>query len=185
MIEIVEYRPTWPAEFAAIAAGLGQTLGKAALRIDHIGSTSVPELCAKDIIDIQITVLQLDGPIITSLLAAGFARHAEIVQDHVPPGRAGAQDDWIKLFFTQPPGQRRTNIHVRQTGRPNQRYALLFRDFLRANRATSEAYGQLKRRLASSLTDPGLYPDVKDPAVDLIYFAAEQWALQSGWQVPA
>jgi GrpB-like predicted nucleotidyltransferase (UPF0157 family) len=53
---------------------------------------------------------------------------------------------------------------------------------LRRNRHVAAAYGALKRRLASSLVDDDDYPDVKDPAVDLIYLAAEQWAAQSPWE---
>jgi GrpB-like predicted nucleotidyltransferase (UPF0157 family) len=68
-------------------------------------------------------------------------------------------------------------------GRANQRYPLLFRDYLRMHPATAEAYGELKRRLAQNLADWETYPDVKDPAVDLIYFAAEDWATASGWRI--
>lgn len=64
----------------------------------------------------------------------------------------------------------------------NQRYPLLFRDYLRGHPATAEAYAELKRRLAVSLADPKQYPEVKDPAVDLIYLAAEDWAGRTGWQ---
>jgi GrpB-like predicted nucleotidyltransferase (UPF0157 family) len=71
---------------------------------------------------------------------------------------------------------------VRVQGRPNQRYALLFRDYLRLHPASAGAYAELKRRLAQHLADPQTYPDVKDPAVDLIYFAAEAWAAATGWQ---
>jgi len=71
---------------------------------------------------------------------------------------------------------------VRVQGRANQRYALLFRDYLRANPATAAAYAELKRRLAQHLADPDTYPDVKDPAVDLIYLAAEAWASSTHWQ---
>ena len=57
-----------------------------------------------------------------------------------------------------------------------------FRDYLRTHPATAEAYARLKLRLAESLADPDTYPEVKDPAVDLIYLAAEEWARGSGWQ---
>jgi GrpB-like predicted nucleotidyltransferase (UPF0157 family) len=66
-------------------------------------------------------------------------------------------------------------------GRPNQRYPLLFRDYLQTHPATAAAYAELKRQLAQHLADWQTYPDVKDPAVDLIYFAAEEWAVASGW----
>ena len=184
MIEIVEYRADWMVEFQQIAETLRHVLRESVLRIDHVGSTAVPLLCAKDIIDVQVTVAALEPKIAGKLLAAGYTTHPDIKQDHVPPGYEGSDGDWIKFFFMQPNGQRRVNIHVRQAGRPNQRYALLFRDFLRANRPTATAYGELKRRLASSLSNDEAYPEVKDPAVDLIYFAAEQWAAQTGWRLP-
>lgn len=66
--------------------------------------------------------------------------------------------------------------------KPNQRYGLLVRDFLRANPEVAAAYAELKSRLAAALADPADYPEVKDPAVDLLYFAAEAWAARSGWQ---
>jgi GrpB-like predicted nucleotidyltransferase (UPF0157 family) len=102
-------------------------------------------------------------------------------RDHRPPGHTGPESEWQKLLFRPPPGQRRTNTHVRIQGRANQRYALLFRDFLRAHPATAGAYAELKRRLAAHLADPKMYPEVKDPAVDLIYFAAKVWAEDTGW----
>jgi GrpB-like predicted nucleotidyltransferase (UPF0157 family) len=58
----------------------------------------------------------------------------------------------------------------------------LFRDYLRAHPFTAAAYAELKRRLAAGLANPRTYPDVKDPAVDLIYLAAEEWATATGWQ---
>jgi GrpB-like predicted nucleotidyltransferase (UPF0157 family) len=83
------------------------------------------------------------------------------------------------MYFHPPANQRRTNTHVRVPGRANQRYPLLFRDYLRAHPQTAEAYARLKRALAEHLADPFMYPDVKDPAVDLIYLAAEKWAEQT------
>ena len=71
---------------------------------------------------------------------------------------------------------------MRRQGAPNQRYPLLFRDYLRAHPKTAQAYAELKRRLAANLADPFTYPDVKDPAVDLIYLAAEEWAARTGWR---
>ncbi len=181
-IKIVEYQTQWPAEFDRIATTLLDALGADALRIDHIGSTAVVGLCAKDIIDIQVTVGQLDDGIAQKLVDARFSLHTDLWRhDHVPPGFDASERDWIKLFFMQKPDQRRCNIHVRQLGSANQRYALLVRDFLRHDSHAAQAYGRLKSRLATSLADPDAYPDVKDPAVDLIHLAAERWALQSGW----
>ncbi len=182
-VTIVEYQSAWRSEFALIAAELQQALGSAALRVDHIGSTAVPSLAAKDIVDVQVTVLHLDSSITEKLLAAGFGVHKEVLRkDHVPPGFAANDQDWIKLYFVQRTGARRCNIHVRQAGRANQRYSLLVRDFLRQDERTAEAYGELKKRLASSLADPDAYPEVKDPVADIIYLAAERWALATDWK---
>jgi GrpB-like predicted nucleotidyltransferase (UPF0157 family) len=181
-LAIVEHQAGWRDEFRRLEVVLQATLGDNALRIDHIGSTAVPGLGAKDIIDVQVTVPRLDGALAERLRAAGFTVHGPAArQDHVPPGFEPRAEDWAKLFFMQRPGERRSNIHVRQAGRPNQRYALLVRDFLRADPPTAQAYGRLKQRLAAALADPAAYPDVKDPVADLVYLAAERWAAANGW----
>ena len=182
MVEIFDYQDRWPVEFRAIAAVIRQGLGPLALRIDHIGSTSVPGLAAKDVIDVQISVAELDQPVVKAMTAMGYTQSETIMRDHQPPQFIGLESDWEKLYFRPPAGQRRTNTHMRVLGSANQRYALLFRDFLRAHPATAQAYAELKRRLAVNLADPETYPDVKDPAVDLIYFAAQDWAAATGWQ---
>lgn len=179
---ILPPNPTWPTEFQTLAAQLRQALGPLALRIDHIGSTSVPGLAAKDVIDIQITVATLDDRIVTALAPLGYTMGEGVWRDHKPPHANWADADGEKFYFRPPLGQRRTHTHVRVQGRANQRYALLFRDYLRAHPTTAEAYAELKRRLAQALRDPADYPEVKDPAVDLIYFAAEAWAAHTGWQ---
>ena len=101
--------------------------------------------------------------------------------DHRPPGWVGTDAQWEKRFFRPPSGQRPTNLHVRAAGRANQRYPLLFRDYLRAHPRSAAAYAELKRRLADNLRDLDTYPDVKDPACDLIIAAAEDWAVVSNW----
>jgi GrpB-like predicted nucleotidyltransferase (UPF0157 family) len=181
MVSIISYQKRWPDEFQEIAAQMRPALDGLALRIDHIGSTSVPGLPAKDIIDIQITVAALDEGVEAALESLGYARSLRNPGDHRPPDASGPEADWQKWFFKPPAGQRDTNTHVRVQGRANQRYPLLFRDYLRAHPRTAAAYGELKRRLAAGLADPATYPDVKDPAVDLIYFAAEDWALTQFW----
>ena len=118
----------------------------------------------------------------TALAGIGYGLDDRLRRDHRPPGADGPDSDWAKWYFREPAGHRLTNMHVRVAGRPNQRYPLLFRDYLRAHPATAEAYARLKRQLAANLADPRTYPDVKDPAVDLIYLAAEEWAAATGWR---
>ena len=74
------------------------------------------------------------------------------------------------------------NVHVRELGRLNQRYASLFRDYLRADRAAADSYGELKGALAvAARGDWDMYYAVKDPACDLIIVGAEEWALRTAW----
>jgi GrpB-like predicted nucleotidyltransferase (UPF0157 family) len=180
MILIEPYSDRWPEDFQRIAARIRRELGDRGLRIDHVGSTAVPGLAAKPVIDVQVTVARLEDA--QPLLDAGF-RETVGFADHRPPGAEGPDADWQKRFFNPETG--RANIHVRVAGRANQRYALLFRDYLRAHPLAAEAYAELKRRLARELTDIGTYADVKDPACDLIAVAAEAWAADTGWAASA
>jgi GrpB-like predicted nucleotidyltransferase (UPF0157 family) len=149
--KIEPYSEAWPRDFARLAKLIRSTLGDRALRIDHIGATSVRSLDAKDTIDVQVTVADLDDA--QPLLAAGFQEFV-VPGDHRPPGEDGPEQDWQKRLFFQPDHERRSNFHVRVEGRPNQRYALLFRDYLREHPRSAEAYAELKRRLAAELRSP-------------------------------
>jgi GrpB-like predicted nucleotidyltransferase (UPF0157 family) len=184
VIEIVPYRPEWADEFVAIAADVRRALGLTALRIDHIGSTAVPGLAAKDIIDLQVTVADLDDErLVEALVAAGYTARPDIAWDHRPPGATGPDADWDKRYFREPLGARPIHIHVRAAGRPNQRYPLLVRDYLRAHPAAADAYAEAKRRLAEIVGgDSGLYADTKDPISDLIAIAAAAWAASTSWR---
>ena len=99
------------------------------------------------------------------------------------PGRAVASTEEVALdLLRERAGERRANIHLRSAGRRNQRYALLFRDYLRADDVVRDAYGLLKQRLAVLYPDDleGYY-DIKDPVMDIIYRGAESWAEATGW----
>jgi GrpB-like predicted nucleotidyltransferase (UPF0157 family) len=181
-LEIVAYKSAWPLEFRILANVLREGLLDLALRIDHIGSTSVPGLSAKDVIDIQISVAGFDQQLLSALQAMGYSKADDIERDHTPASFKGSEDEWKKWFFRPPLGQRRTNVHVRVCGRVNQIYPLLFRDFLRAHPDYAATYAEVKQRLARSLADPTQYPDVKDPIVDLIYYAAVEWAERCHWE---
>lgn len=182
MVTIIPYQERWQTEFQEIANNLRQSLGELALRIDHIGSTSVLGLAAKDIIDIQVTVAELSGEVRQAITSLGYEHKTNYTQDHCPATDNPDKREWQKWFFREVKGARRVHIHVRLPDQLNQRYPLLFRDYLRAHPAMAGSYAELKRRLAVHLADPATYPDVKDPAVDLIYFPAEEWAKQVGWQ---
>jgi GrpB-like predicted nucleotidyltransferase (UPF0157 family) len=156
-------------------------------RVDHIGSTSVPGMTAKDIIDVQVIVRRLpDEQLEEGLLAAGFTRSPgdHELRDHVPDSWDGDPSAWDKRVFRPPAGTRPGNVHVRISGRPNERYALLFRDFLTADRGSREAWALFKQRLSRAVNDFNSYGQIKDPASDVLMAAAERWATETGWQPP-
>jgi GrpB-like predicted nucleotidyltransferase (UPF0157 family) len=182
-IVINEYNPKWAEEFEEIRASLFNILGSSALRIDHIGSTSVPGLGAKDVIDIQITVRELTEAVKQRLIHAGYQWFEHINHDHVPLGEAEDLRFWNKLFFNEPIGQRRANIHVRVDGNLNQKYPLLFRDYLRAHPNSARSIELIKREIAKRhAEDVDTYYDIKDPVYDLIWDAAQDWAKITGWK---
>ncbi len=172
MVKIVPYNSDWPAEFERLAAGLQAGLGELALRIDHIGSTAVPGLIAKDVIDIQVTVATFSPELMEALESMDYRVDPTIQQDHVPPGMTDDPREWEKIYARAPEGTRRTNTHIRIEGRMNQRYPLIFRDYLRTHPLMAEAYGRLKVKLAGICEETLTYADIKDPAVDLIWLAA-------------
>ncbi|MFE2378031.1 GrpB family protein [Streptomyces sp. NPDC059398] len=177
-VAVVDYRPQWPLEFAVLADTLRTVLGDRAGAIDHIGSTAVPGLAAKDCVDIQIQVDALDEDRQSEILTAiGFRRRPE------PWNRSeisGGQE-CRKLVFAPPAGARRCNVHVREEGAPNTRFALLFRDFLRADEAARQAWGAFKKRLAVTVPDLSDYGQIKAPATVVLMAAAERWATATGW----
>ena len=186
MIIISDYDPNWIQRFEVQKASLLEILGALALRIDHIGSTSVPGLGAKDIIDIQVTVQELTPDVKQMLIDAGYTCREDITHDHVPLGEDTDPRLWAKMFFyfDQPPGQRRANIHLRIPGNPNQRYALLFRDYLRAHPNSARSIELMKREIAKRhANDIQAYLDIKDPAYDLIWDAAQEWAQYTDWKL--
>lgn len=183
MIVIGNYRQNWSSDFQIIRRELAGLLGKRALRIDHIGSTSVPEMAAKDIIDVQITVAALDEGIARVLVGAGYIWRPNLTRDHVPAGAEADPAMWSKMFFKAPTGRRAANVHVRVSGALNQRYPLLFRDYLRAHPRSARSMAMIKRELAKRHpNDEDAYYDVKDPVCDLVWEAALAWARQSDWE---
>jgi GrpB-like predicted nucleotidyltransferase (UPF0157 family) len=181
VIEIVDPDPRWPARFEELAETLRGAFGDKALRIDHIGSTSVPGLPAKPIIDVQVTVASFDGAR-EALIAAGLEL-SEYTRDHRPPG-TDVPDEQLEKRLASARAPIRANVHVRIAGNYNQRYALIFRDYLRAAPQAAAAYAAIKRNLARIVVDDlEAYYEVKDPVCDLIMNAAESWATETGWRV--
>ena len=136
-LEIVPYDSGWPAAFEAEATRLRTALGALALRIDHNGSTSIPGLGAKPIIDIQVSVAALQP------IAAYGERLQAIGYFHVPHA-----DDSFCPFFHRPLEWPHTHhVHVVEGGGTEERRTLAFRDYLRDHAATAREYEDLKRDL--------------------------------------
>jgi GrpB-like predicted nucleotidyltransferase (UPF0157 family) len=183
MADIVIHAPdaNWPDDFRALRATL-MPLVPAGAVIHHIGSTAVPGLGAKNIIDIQVGVTALDAVDRAAFEGAGFAMVPGLV-DHCPPGMDLPEPELTKIFFRST--GRPANVHVREIGRFNQRFALLCRDFLRTHPVAAEAYGLVKERLARHFVrDIDAYYDIKDPVFDIIVEGAEEWAARVGWSPP-
>ena len=171
-IQIVAYDPAWPARFAELGRELRAGLGEVALRIDHIGSTAVPGLAAKPIIDLQISVATFE-PLAAyrqPLERLGYAYRAD-------------NRERTKRYFREPPGRRRTHVHVRRAGSFSEQWALLFRDYLRAYPDAAAEYAAVKRRLALRYRDDRrAYTDAKVPFLWEVIRRADEWAQAQGWQ---
>jgi GrpB-like predicted nucleotidyltransferase (UPF0157 family) len=187
-VEVVAPRADWNRRAGSLIDAIEAAALSRVVRIDHIGSTSVPGLPAKDVVDIQVVVTALEprqelaDAVMSTGLRAPFGLDG--AADHVPPAWTGDDAEWRKLFFSGEHDGGRCNVHVRVTGRANARYALLFRDYLRATPAARDAWGVFKIRLAEIADDIDAYVEVKDAATDVLMLAAERWAAETAW-VPA
>ena len=138
---LVESDPAWPASFEREAQAIRDALGPLVTRVDHIGSTSVPGLAAKPVIDIQVSVASLipREPYAAPLVALGY----EHVIDPID-----AQHEFFSKGYRDESGPR-VHIHVCEAGSGWERRHIDFRDQLRADPGDATAYEKLKRELAA------------------------------------
>jgi dephospho-CoA kinase len=151
--------------------------GHKAVRVDHIGSTAVEGMDAKDVIDIQVTVESLDiaDELVTALTDVGYPRIDHITSD-VP--HEGDPSQWRKRIHGAADPGRPANVHVRVNGWPNQRFALVFVDWLRANPGVRDDYLAAKRK---ALETPD-YAQAKEPWFLDAYRRATAWAESTDWK---
>lgn len=174
--------PSWPGQARRIVNRLKTSCGHRALRVDHIGSTAVPDFAAKDVIDIQITVesLAVADELAEPLLAAGYPRIEQITED------VAKTDDpalWGKRIHASADPGRPTNVHIRVDGWPNQQFALLFVDWLTASPDARTEYLAVKRAAEERAGgDTAAYVDVKEPWFTDAYPRAWAWADAIGWR---
>ncbi len=164
-VEVVSPDPAWPAEFGRVEARIRQALGERALAVEHMGSTSVPGLWAKPVIDVDLTVADSadEQSYVPDMEAAGF----------VLRGREPGWDEHRMLRGADPT----SNVHVWSPGGREPQRTRMFRDWLRTHADDRAAYGDLKRRLAEQgFTDVMHYNNAKAALVYDIYeriFAAD------------
>ncbi|MFJ1765783.1 dephospho-CoA kinase [Amycolatopsis sp. NPDC088138] len=180
--KIAEYDLTWPQQAERVLARVRAATGELGLRADHIGSTSVPDLPAKDVLDLQLTVATLDdADTLSELLSdAGFPRLAGDWADDAQDG----DGTWPKRLHVGADPKRPVNLHVRSKETPAWRLALLFRDYVRAHPGERDDYRDVKLRLAEAHADDGTveaYADEKQDWVNAAFVRAEKWAETTGW----
>jgi dephospho-CoA kinase len=176
---LVEPDQSWPAQAERLIARVRHAASGRALRVDHIGSTAVPGLAAKDVIDLMVTAADLPG----AVQLAGEVSDAGLVRmpgRWFDVGRDGAEHD-KGMAVNADPG-RAVNVHFRPVSTATWRDALLLRDWLRATPAGMAEYAVLKRRLAAephgSIDD---YANAKTPWVNRVLARADEWAARTGW----
>ena len=103
----------------------------------------------------------------------------------VEPRGGHRRPDLPQARLRAPRGERSANVHVRLDGGANARFALLFRDFLRADHEARDHWGAFKRRLAQAVPDLSEYGQVKAAAYPLLMRAAEAWAVDTAWDPAA
>jgi GrpB-like predicted nucleotidyltransferase (UPF0157 family) len=171
-LEIAPYDPNWPIAFAAERDRIAAALGTLALRVDHNGSTSVPGLAAKPIIDIQVSVRSLQP------IEAYANPLAQLGYVHVPH-----PDDSFCPFFHRPAAWPHTHhVHVVEKGGAEERRTLAFRDYLREHPAVARRYEDLKRGLAphysaADFSSRQAYADAKTAFVSSV----TQRAMEEGY----
>ena len=135
-IRIVDYDPEWPRQFEREAARIRSALGRRALRIEHVGSTSVPELPAKPIVDIVLVVSDSahEDAYRPALESAGY-----LLRIREPEWHAHRM---FKGRDTQ------VNLHVFSAGCPETDRMIAFRDWLRSSAGDRELYARAKKALA-------------------------------------
>jgi dephospho-CoA kinase len=179
---LVPYDESWPRQAERALARIRLATGERVRRADHIGSTSVPGLPAKDILDLQVTVGTLADAdeIAAALEGAGFPRASGDWWDD--PAEAGAPP-WPKRFHFGGDPQRPVNLHVRSLETPAWRRALVFADYLREHPETRDEYARLKRELSEAHEADGsvdAYAEDKQGWVNALFPKAEAWAEENG-----
>lgn len=169
MIYLSPYNPKWPELFAEDRKSIQAAIGPVCVKVIHIGSTAIPNICAKPVIDIMIGVHRLediDSHILVKLANLGYI-YIKKYEDEIP----------YRRFFQKnnSAGVRTHHIHLVEVQSDFWKEHLLFRDYLRAHPEDAKKYDQLKRVLAKKFTDTNEYATAKTDFCKEIYAKALIW----------
>jgi GrpB-like predicted nucleotidyltransferase (UPF0157 family) len=156
-IAVVEYDPEWPRQFEEEACRVRDVLGDRALRIEHVGSTSVPGLAAKPSLDMLLVVADSadEAEYVTALEAAGYRLRIR-------------ESEWFEHRMLKGPG-REVKLHVFSAGCPEIDRMVTFRDWLRTHESDRELYAGCKRALTErEWKYTQNYADAKTAVVEVI-----------------
>jgi GrpB-like predicted nucleotidyltransferase (UPF0157 family) len=166
-VEVVAYDLRWVARFEHERSRILETLGPAARRIDHVGSTAVEDLCAKPIVDIDVSVQDPadEGVYLPALERAGY--------------RLRIREPGHRMLRTR---TRDVHVHIGEAGSPWERRHLLFRDWLRTSEPDRRLYSAVKMELATCVwADTNDYAKAKNDVIRQITARAESWARATAW----
>ena len=184
------HRAGWAQEAGRIATRIAAAAPDLILAVDHIGSTSVPGLAAKDVIDLQVAVPDLEAAerLAPLLAAAGFPAVRGVEADTPKPGDPD-RSAWLKRFHANADPCRAVNVHVRAAGSAGWRYALMLRDWLRNDPSALKLYAEHKADLAARYAGSPTtraYADAKEPwFTDEAWPRMSAWAEATGWEPPS
>ncbi|KKI86683.1 GrpB family protein [Shouchella clausii] len=135
-VTLLEYDPEWPNQFDREASRIRSVLGNKVLQLEHVGSTSIPGLCAKPIIDILLVVIDSadETTYVPDLEKAGYTLRIR-------------EPEWFEHRLFKGPDTD-INLHVFSEGASEVTRMLRFRDWLRSNNADRDKYASVKRHLA-------------------------------------
>ena len=170
-VAVVPYDPLWPREFVTASTEMASAMGPNLIDIHHIGSTSIPEIHAKPVIDMLAVVADLD---------AVDERTPEIERlGYEAMGEFGIEG---RRYFRRDDasGQRTHQVHAFREGSAHVQRHLAFRDFMRAHPKVADQYGELKRTLAEAHpNDMDAYMDGKDSFIKEVEARAVRWVAVS------
>lgn len=168
-VNVVPYDPAWPRMFQQESGVLSSALGSEMVAIHHIGSTAIPGISAKPIIDVLVDVADIEkiDRLNPEMERLGYVPHGEFGI----PGRR---------YLTKDCGSTRTHhVHIFQTGDPEIARHLAFRDYLIAQPDEAQAYSRVKEELARQFpNDRDAYQDGKDAFIKEMDRRAGEWTLQ-------